>query len=436
MPAAMPGSQAAHAAMMINLLLSRLAASLCLLVLLLTHPTTGLPATTGWAAAAAAVEVVGCGARPKSLPFSPFVRADTGSGIQRTLAHSSPFEAAGTRACDGRSSMLVVLGSDASSGRKASLANYSLATGTVQATPLVLNHSHQEGFATSWSVEGLRFVGGRLLGIVFQGEYGWIHGVFSIDATGGMRRVASIPMDAELLTGSVAVDQKAGVYYFMAQAQGSMVVDLHAVHTADGLHTVTPVVMGGVEAAQGRLPSQLVAVNPAGSTGAVGGGGGGGGNGMLYGWAYEPAALMSLDPTTGVLTRVDGVQLPGYMTDESVVSVGPATAGIIVASGFYNDAQETGWLATVDLIERQIVHLVNTSQPLAMVCKAAVAAPRPASDIDTAPVSAPPPLSWQNGPVEPANSTSPYSGARWMCVLLRTCPRTACCACPAADCLC
>lgn len=106
-----------------------------------------------------------------------------------------------------------------------------------------------------------------------------------------------------------------------------------------------------------QLPSQLVAVASDNRT-------------TLCGWGYEPASLICIDPTTGIVENVPSVQLPGYMTSESVAVLGKPTEGFIVASGFYHDKVETGWLATVDLIQRRVVRLLNISQPLAFVCEA------------------------------------------------------------------
>lgn len=168
-------------------------------LLLQTGSQAILPAAgDGLTATSSRSQVVGCGARPKTLPFSPILQVDTNTGQQRVLASTSPFEAADTHTCS-QTSLLVTR---TTTGKQA-LANYSLSTGALVENPLILNHSHQAGGATSWTVDGLRAFHGQLFGIVFQGGFGWIHGVLSIGIDGQMRQLATIPMNVDILIDSV-----------------------------------------------------------------------------------------------------------------------------------------------------------------------------------------------------------------------------------------
>jgi hypothetical protein len=297
--------------------------------------------------------------------MSNYVRVDTATGKETVLKHNFAFEGLAGGACGAKELFAI-------SSPDFKLHQFDLATGVESASAAVPLHTVNDSAAgnveKAFAVHGLTSTrdGKSLFGFVLEGEYGWTDGAFSVNRSSGLLSpLAQLQVGAAYT--SSALDEKTGRLFATLYLPYSQPEPQNTICTIDT-----------TKSQAGRAPCQIMTTaggaNPRGGLYQMTVAADAAGEPTLFGWTQLGfPALHSLDPTTGLMAPVldaagAAVTLPGYLTEQSVVPL-TATGATILASGFYKDEQQTGWLAEVTVASGAVA-LRNVSAPLAFVCNA------------------------------------------------------------------
>lgn len=313
-------------------------------------------------------QVVGLNADPTAT-FHRLYDLDpaTGSFTAVSGARLFPFDDVDEYACGPPGSgSLFTVGTFYRESNALYISSYNLSTAAlVSRAPLNTSAGRQD---QAFGVTALTHYSGRLYGVVFEGEMGWLRGVYSIDpATGAMNAISGpvIPADAVLWEDGCADHTTGTLYLFYdlppSTGSGDGTTMLIAVPLAGGRSGAAPV----------KIPVAAALAQPVYFAGALFGWVGDSNVGPKHGKAGAARGnqLMKLTVADGKATALHRVTVPGYMAANALGL--SRTPSVFRVSGSTDGRRKDAYLGTIELDQSGDAGNVSTvpiAEPMWFLC--------------------------------------------------------------------